>query len=102
MSEILFSKEQIQKPRNTSISRTEIAGCPWKIKSKQEWFDKGREKLGPEKRVQEKNVWKVNADQEKAHLQDANVMSRTASPNSEDNSCLGEDQAAAKCIQVST
>lgn len=47
-------------------------------------------------------MWKVNADQEKAHLQDANVMSRTASPNSEDNSCLGEDQAAAKCIQVST
>lgn len=47
-------------------------------------------------------MWKVNADREKAHLQDENLMSRKASPNSEDNSCLGEEQAAAKCIQDST
>lgn len=58
--------------------------------------------LGLKKKVHEKNVWKVNADREKAHLQDENLMSRRASPNSEDNSCLGEEQAAAKCIQDST
>ena len=54
------------------------------------------------KKVQEKNMWKVNADREKAHLQNEDLMSRKASPNSEDNSHLGEEQEAAKCIQDST
>lgn len=54
------------------------------------------------KKVQEKNMWKVNADREKAHLQNENLMSRKALPNSEDNSHLGEERAAAKCIQDST
>lgn len=47
-------------------------------------------------------MWKVNADREKAHLQNENLMSRKALPNSEDNSHLGEERAAAKCIQDST
>ena len=47
-------------------------------------------------------MWKVNADREKAYLQNEDLMSRKASPNSEDNSHLGEEQEAAKCIQDST
>ena len=42
-------------------------------------------------------MWKVNADPEKAHIQNENKNSRKASPNSEGNSCLEEQQAAAKC-----